>query len=420
MNRVFVEGYGCPHNLSDTEKLKALLQQNSFQIVFSPQDADFIIVNGCAVKKVTENRMLNRLRKLFSLIKDSKKKELIVFGCLAIIAPAEVRKISEKIFLAKELQELLTHLNIHSCVKDFSPEMQEIRSNKFVSILPISNGCLGSCSYCCVKNARGNLKSYSPASLNKKFKKLLKETKEIWLCAEDTGCYGKDINYSLAELLTLLLTNKGHYRIRVGMMNPQWLKDDFNKLLKVFKHENVYKFFHLPVQSGSNTILKRMNRTYSAEDFEELVKLIRKEIPEATISTDIIVGFPGETEEDFHKTFSLLKKTKPDIVNISRYDNRPNTESSSFSNQLHGREKKKRSRKLTKLCKRNSLENNRKYIGSEQEVLFSEKGKNNSLIGRALNYKPVVVKNVEECLLGQFKKVKIIQAKETYLVGRLF
>lgn len=418
LKKVFVEGYGCSHNLSDTEKLKALLLENGFELANNEEKANLLIINACAVKKATENRMLNRIRKLFSLYNDSEK-QLIVFGCFASISPDAVQKISEKIVLIKNLKELSEFFSLHTPCSDFSPNMPEIRSNEFISIMPIATGCLGACTFCCVSKARGKLKSFLVQELNEKFRQLIKETKEIRLCAEDTGCYGCDINSSLPELLKTLLKNKGNYRIRIGMMNPHWLKKYLPEMIEIFKQENVFKFLHLPLQSGSDNVLKKMNRFYSTEDFMKLINELRKEIPEITISTDIIVGFPGETENDFKKTLSVIKKLKPDIVNISRYNNRPGAVSNTFSEQLHGREKKKRSRILNDLCKKISLEKNKKLIGIMQEVLFNEIGKNNSLMGRTNYYKPVVVKNADKKILGEFRQVKIIGVKPTYVEGIL-
>ncbi|PIU21787.1 MAG: threonylcarbamoyladenosine tRNA methylthiotransferase [Candidatus Diapherotrites archaeon CG08_land_8_20_14_0_20_34_12] len=410
MQKIFVEGYGCSHNLSDTSKIKWLVKEN-LSLAENPKNADVIIFNGCTVKKPTENRMLNLIRKRLAL---KNVKSVVIFGCLARINKRELETLNDKkLKIIDSLPELCRFLSMP--LADFSPAMLECLQNRIISILPISTGCLGNCSFCCVKKARGNLKSFTMPELDSKFKDLIKESKEVWLCSEDTGCYGLDIKSSLPKLLETLLSNKGKYRIRLGMMNPNWLDHYFDELVEIYKNEHMYKFLHLPLQSGSNSVLKAMNRPYAFEKYNSLVKELRKKIRPLTLSTDIIVGFPGETEEDFDDTIKALNTVKPDITNVSRYYNRPFAASSNFKNQIHGRDIKKRSRILSVLCRKLSFENNKKEIGKKYEILVNELGKDNTFVGRTLAYKSVVVKKAN---LGDFLNVKITSAKPTYLLGK--
>ncbi len=407
---IYIESYGCTMNKNDSEQVRGLLLSNGANLT-DLNNADYAIINTCAVKLQTEFRMLKRIRELYSL---SKKKgfQLIVFGCLPKINPEKVSAISPEIIrIGPSLQQLAQFFNLPA--DDFSPLLQEERENKYISIISIARGCLGRCSFCSVKQTRGNLKSYSMETLNEKFRKEVKETKEVWLTAQDTGCYGKDLGTNLPKLLKQLLENKGNYRIRIGMMNPGHLKEFCDDMIPLYNDKRIYKFLHLPLQSGSNRILKLMNRNYSVKDFLDLVKSVRRHVKGITISTDIIAGFPTETEEEFKQTVDVLKKVKPDIVNISRYGVRPNTDAAKLKD-VYPWIKKERSRKLSKLCSHFSLLQNKRLIGKEQEILVTGKGKKGNFLGRTENYKPVIIK---QDLRGQFARVKIKQAFPTYLAG---
>ena len=412
--KAFVEGYGCSLNKSDTEKVCGFLKENGVGLVEKPEQADFIVINTCAVKQQTETRMLRRIRQL-NAVAESKASTLIVFGCLPSIHPSAVEAISPAIVqVGPSLAKLADFLGFPK--KEFSPKLSGVKENSFVSIVPIARGCLGNCSYCCVKNARGKLKSYSVNSLNEKFKKAIEETPEVWLTAEDCGCYGADTESSLPKLIETLLENKGEFRARIGMINPGHLKKFLPAYLKLFSDKRLYRFFHVPLQSGSNKVLKEMNRPYKKEDFLDIVKKIRSKFPDATIATDVIVGFPGETEKQFNETVAVLKKTRPDVVNISRFGARPGTKAAEMAGQLHGRELKKRSRKLTEFCSKISLQRNKRLVGTEQEILVTEKGSKGNYVGRTLYYKSVVIK---ENKLGRFIKVKVKRAFPTYLGAEL-
>ncbi len=411
--RAFVEGSGCSLNKSDTEQIRGFLQKNNFQPVNEPEKADLLLLNACAVKEQTETKMLRRIRQL-NRIAEKKESTLVVFGCLPKINREAVSAVSKKIVqIGPRLSGLASFLQLP--VQDFSPALEEQKSSPAISIITVCRGCLGNCAYCCVRNARGSLRSYSIAQLNKKFKQAIRNSKEVWLTAQDCGCYGLDKDSSLPELLRELLKNKGKFRIRVGMINPGHVKKFLPEYLKLFKDERLYRFFHLPVQSGSNEILRKMNRQYTGKDFLGIVKKIRSSFPNASIATDVIVGFPGETEKQFNETVSLLREVKPDVVNISRFGARPNTLASKMPGQLHGRVKKRRSRILTQLCSEISLQRNERFFGKRQTILVDETGKKGGLVGRNQNYNPVVVK---KGILGGFAEVRIEKAFPTYLAAK--
>jgi len=411
--KIYVEGYGCSLNKSDTEKIRAFLGKNGYSNS-SLNGTEIIIINTCAVKEQTEQKMLKRIREL-KKISDETSSELIVFGCLPSMNREKVEEISKEIvMIPPSLEDLANHLGIEGT--EFSPTVDSVRENEFVSIVPISRGCRSNCSYCGVKQVRGKLKSYSVEELKKRFEKEVEKPCEVWLTAQDTGDFGADIGTNLPNLLNQLLKIKRVYRIRIGMMNPQSLMEIKDELIPLMQDERIYKFLHIPVQSGSDKVLKEMNRSYSSKEFLLLAREIKEKIPDITISTDIIVGFPGESGEDFQKSVDLLNELKPGVVNISRYGDRPNTAAKKMEGKLHGRVKKERSRKITELCRKIFLENNKPLQGKKPPVFFSEKGTRGGFVGRTPSYKPVVI---EKDLRGQIEKVRILKAHPFFLEGEL-
>ena len=414
LKKFYLEGYGCSLNISETEKIDDFLEKNNYKRTNKIKDADFIIINTCSVKQVTEQRMLSRIEYFLSNKKESSK--IIVFGCLAAHKNKELTKKFPTVFVCNtSLESLCAVLGIKKLL--FSPKILGKKSNPLVSIIPVSIGCLGNCTYCATKLARPNFKSYSVNEIDFAFKNALESgSKEIWLTSQDLGCYGFDIKTNLVDLLKVLLKNEGNYKIRLGMMNPNFLKKISADLIPLFSDERLYKFLHVPVQAGSDRILKLMNRGYKSKEFIDLVKSFRKKVKGITFSTDIIVGFPTETKKDFEKTLYLLKKTTPEVVNISRFAKRSGTKATSFSGQLSEETKKDYSRKLTKFCDEYMLINNKKTIGSKVNVLVSEKKSDILFVARTNNYRPVNV----DFGYSNFVDVEIIEAFPHFFKGEKY
>jgi MiaB-like tRNA modifying enzyme len=392
--KFYIETYGCSRNQADSEAIAGALAEEHEQ-VSTPDDADIVVVNTCIVKTPTENKILKALKKYSN-------KKLIVAGCMP---EAERDKI----------KEVAPNAEIWGVKHEEVLEGPHIRVNKLVGIIPISSGCLGSCTYCIVRFARGKLKSYSVEKILNAIETAIKdECKEIWITAQDTGAYGIDIGNSLPNLLEKVCTLDGDFKVRVGMMNPNHAMKMLPALSKALQHEKMFKFLHLPIQSGNNKILKEMNRFYTVEDYKKIIDYVKREIPQITISTDIIVGFPGETNQEFKDTLKVLEETKPDIVNISRYGARPGTSAAELK-QHEEITKKERSREATKLVKEIGQARNNDWINWEGEVLIDEHGKENDFIGRNFAYKPIVVKGTHK--LGEKVNVKIKKATSTYLVS---
>jgi threonylcarbamoyladenosine tRNA methylthiotransferase CDKAL1 len=423
--RVYVKSFGCPTNLADGELMAGCLSEAGYNIVERVEDADFIIYNTCAVKTPTENRMIDILRKAPS------DKRLIVTGCLPLInferinaevkfdgvlgpAPgSKILKVMHKVGRGERVILMGT---------DLKPNLSlpKIPTNKVVGIIPINYGCLGSCSYCCVLFARGRLRSYQTDEVVERIKRdLTSGVKEIWFTSQDTACYGKDIGVSLADLLMETCKVEGEFFVRVGMMTPNYTLEILDDLIQAYKNEKVFKFLHLPVQSGDDEILRRMNRFYSVEDFRKIIRFFRKEIPEITISTDVICGFPGESQEAFERTVQLMKEIQPDIVNVSKFFPRPNTPARKMKPVVHPREVKKRSKRLAKLSKKISYEKNKGWMNWEGKLLIDEEGKkSSSWIGRNFAYKPLVIR-ADEFLLGKFLEVHVVDVFPTYLKAEI-
>ncbi len=421
--RVYVKSFGCPTNLADGEFMVGCLSKVGYELVEKIERADFVIYNTCAVKAPTENRMMNILRRV------PRSKKLIVTGCLPLINFERLR--TEVEFdgvtgpsVGHSIVEVVRKVDCGAKVillkGNLKPslDLPKVRTNRVISIVPISYGCLGACSYCCVRFARGRLRSYKIREIVERVKcDLDLGVKEIWLTSQDTACYGKDIGTNLACLLEEICKIDDDFSVRVGMMNPNYALNMLEDLIQVFKNDRIFKFIHLPVQSGDDEILQLMNRFYSVEDFKKIVCQFRKEIPDITLATDVICGFPGEYDEAFDRTLKLVEDVKPDVVNISKFFPRPGTVAEKMESKVSPSNLKKRSGRMADLCKRISFEKNKRWVDWMGRVLVDEEGKRlGSWIGRNFAYKPIVVRDCGS-LFGKFISVRVVEVFPTYLGG---
>lgn len=414
--KIYLEVYGCTANKSDASLIKGILRENSHEIVENIDEADSIVLLTCTVIDTTEQRMLSRLRTF-----KKTGKNVIVAGCMASIQTDLIRSILPD---AKLLPPQYSY-QIIDILGDKKPSFIDKNKTLFskyyedvTAPVSIAEGCALSCSYCITSLARGKLKSYPMDEITQDVCSAIRQgCKEIQLTAQDTSSYGLDCRQNLGELLIELSKIKGDYRIRVGMMNPYTALKNIDSIIKGFDDPKIYKFLHIPVQSGDNDILKKMNRKYTVDDFLGIIKKFREKYPNITVSTDVIVGFPTETDEQFQHTIDLLKTVKPDITNITRYSARPHTTAKTMKGRVKTEVAKERSKILTELCSIISKENNLKHVGKKYNALITERGKNNTFVGRTENYKPIVIK--EEVEIGKFIPVKVTEAATTYLVGSI-
>lgn len=421
MKKVYVETYGCSFNQADSQIMKGLLSSHGFNIVNDARTADALIINTCYVKVPTQERITYRIK---SLQKIFPNKKLIIAGCMTEIDPERLEKIATRNswigpHQIKNIVDIVNDTLEEKIIRlvgeksDIKVDLPKIKDNPLIDIVQICEGCSGHCSYCCTRFARGKLFSYPINSIVNEVKQALKNgCKEFWITAQDTSAY-KFNNFGLPELLDELTKIEGKFFMRVGMMNPMHVKNIINDLIKSYKSEKIFKFLHLPVQSGSNRILKMMNREYDVEDFKSIIKKFRKNFPLLTLSTDVIVGFPGESEEDFKKTIKLIEEIKPDIVNISKFGARPRTEAKKMR-QLSREIITKRIKKINRIIEKIKIENNEKWLNWKGEVIIDEIGKKGGMIGRNFAYKPVLTSGK----IGTFHEIKINEVYSTYLIGK--
>ncbi|MGQ9543084.1 MAG: tRNA (N(6)-L-threonylcarbamoyladenosine(37)-C(2))-methylthiotransferase [Candidatus Bathyarchaeia archaeon] len=424
LKTIYFETYGCTSNKSDVEIMLALLAESGYCEVDDPEDATIIFINTCAVKKVTEDRMLERLKKLRNY-----GKPVIIAGCLPRIDMSSIEKTMPDYSGLIDSASICKVVEVADAIMSGSrrevrfsdkpvekPALPRRRLNRFIEITPISEGCLGECTYCCTRFARGRLFSYSPMTIIERVKRAVYEgALEVQITAQDTACYNAE-GYTLGGLLKEITEIGGEFKVRVGMMNPNYASNILDDLIRAYRSHKVYKFIHIPVQSGSDRILELMKRQYRVKDFISLVNRFRSEFPTISIATDFIVGFPGESEEDFEATMRLVEAIRPDIVNLSRYAPRPGTKASTMR-QLNSKVVASRSRQLANIASKIVLEQNMRMIGAIEETHVTERSRRGNVFGRAHNYKKILIGRDRK--LGGKVKVKVTSANLKYLCSEI-
>lgn len=420
MAKIWVEAYGCSASFADSEMISGLIVNGGHTLAESSSDSDLNLVVTCSVKDSTANKMVHRIKSL-------KSKPLVIAGCLPKAEKESVERFSEKASLlgpnslSKTLEVIDSTLDGKKQVAlddvDLSKVgLPKIRLNPAIGIVEIANGCMSECTFCQTKISKGDLTSYRIGDIVRQVKQEIADgCKEVWLTSTDNGCYGFDIDEDLPTLVNSVCDISEDFKIRVGMMNPMYMPRIRDGLLESFENDKVFKFLHIPVQSGSDKVLNDMKRGHTAETYRKTVKMFKEKFPQFTISTDIIVGFPTETEEDFEKTVNLLLDTKPDIVNLSKYSQRPGTEAAEWD-QVDVSELMRRSKIISDLIEKICIENNKKWVGWKGKVLFDEVS-DDEIKGRNFAYKPIFVK--DHTKIGQYHDVEIIDATTHSLLGKI-
>ena len=420
--KVFIETYGCTFNQADSEIMAGILNANSIEIVDSQEEADAIIVNTCYVKLPTESKVINRIKKLQSEFPD---KEIIVAGCMVEVDPKKLEDIGPNCSWIGPHQLNKTADVVKSAIAGevtrefgFSDEpkvcVPKIRQDPCVHVIQICEGCLGACTYCCTRFARGHLNSYPIKDIVAEAKQAIEDgCVEIELTAQDTSAFGKDTGEKLADLIREVASLDGDFKVRVGMMHPKNIGGDLEDLIDAFKMEKVYNFLHLPIQSGSDAVLKHMKRNHTVEDYKKIVYRFKEEIPDLTLATDIIIGYPTETEEDFMMTADLIEEIKFNLIHLSKYQHREGATSSNLQT-IPFEDMKRRSKYLSDIKFGIIEEENKVLKDKELNALVVGKGSKGGFIAKTDSYIPVVVQDVE---LGEFIKVHIDETTGTYLIG---
>ena len=388
INKLYhIETYGCQMNVYDSELVAGQLNKLGYKETNKLELADVILLNTCSIREKAEETVHNRLDSLHYLKKNKPNLLIGVFGCMAqnlkndlldskpyvdiILGPDSYRKLSEIIIDRQgHLNHLVdTKLSKYEIYDDMFPSRKE-GINAWISIM---RGCDKFCTFCIVPFTRGRERSRPVDNIIKEAKKAISEGfVEITLLGQNVNSYSTKEG-SFPVLLEKLALLKGLKRIRYTSPHPKDINDDLLEVMS--KYDNICKYIHLPLQAGSSKILRRMNRTYTKEQFIDLVSKIREYMPNCTLSTDIIVGFPGESEDDFVETLEVVEKVKFDFSYMFKYSSRPGTKASQYTDQIDESIKQDRLERLIALQKTMTLYNNRKLIGTEQYILIEKESK---------------------------------------------
>jgi len=404
---IWFEGYGCTANQGETLEMREHANQLGHELATDSATAETVVLGTCTVIESTQNRMEKRISELMD-----QGKNVIVSGCMAT---ADTKVLNSKFPNAPlvspgDIDGLGDLIGRGGC----KPETLE---SPFAAILPISSGCLGRCTYCATLKARGRVKSRSVNDIFFKAQYAIDSgSKELLLTSQDNGAFGADTDSSLEKLLNELSHLEGEFRLRVGMLNPMLVSGRSKEMAEAWSDSRTYKFMHLPIQSGSQKILDSMTRDHTIEEFWEVVEVFREYYPEMMIITDIITGFPGETDEDHQETVKLLNYLSPDLVNVTRFSPRKGTPASRYK-RIDGRIVKKRSRELTNLRKELGAKSFKRFVGRQTSILTVENQRSGSTLCRDDNYRPIILK--EELPLGEFHDVKIIDSEYGFMTAVL-
>jgi len=434
-NSFYIETYGCTSNKADSYIISNVLEKANFNLT-TLENAQFIIINTCAVKEQTENRIKSRLIDLHKKFYRVASVYIIIAGCLPFITPTYINTIKKIIpsFSAiigldnfTDLPDIIRQIKLGKKGFVFKSEKVVDKAKfsidhppgKITGIVPISEGCLGSCTYCCVKNARGKLNCYDPDSIIENVRHQLKQgIKQIYLTSQDCSSY-KYNGISLTNLANRIVSLDYEFFLRIGMINPSLLINNTDGLISIIKKKKIYQFLHIPIQSGSNKILETMQRRYLISDLIEKCELIRNQLPDLTLSTDIICGFPGETEYDFLRSINFIKWLKPEILNISKFTPRPGTKAKQMK-QIDSKIIKQRSLRLSNIFQNSLAHINVKWNGWQGKVLVLHAGSEKSQVfARNFAYKNVLINNYPDGEFGKFVEVKIIKVDGFNLYGML-
>ena len=445
---------GCKVNQYETNAMTQQFIEKGYEVLEHTQKADIYIVNTCTVTNMSDRKSRQMLRRVKELNKEA---IVVACGCYAQVAKEELEKIEEinlvlgnnekkdivehvekyiKNQISKKSEEDKRHIEIKNAKVQQTTEIQKnietqienvMNQKEFVefgditftektrAVIKIQDGCDRFCSYCIIPYARGRVRSRKPEHILSEIRKIAKEgIKEVVITGIHIASYGKDFKqeYRLIDLLEEMNEIEEIERIRLGSIEPLLITEEFvNRLEKLSK---VCHQFHLSLQSGCDETLNRMNRRYTTEQFKSITDLLRKTFEDAILTTDIIVGFPGESEEEFEKTYEFLKEIKFYKMHVFKYSPRKGTKAAVMPNQIDGNKKEERSRKLIELSNENEKAYNEQYVGKEVEVLFEEE-KNGMWQGHTKNYILAHYKT-EKNLENKMIKLQCKEAESEYII----
>jgi len=471
--KVFVKTWGCAHNNSDGEYMAGLLSEYGYEVVLEDDeasDANVWLLNSCTVKGPAESHFVTSI-----LDAQSMGKKVVVAGCvpqawgssksgkeserrahaqdLSVIGVQQIDRVVEvveqtllgntvRLMGTKTEKKLVSTLASNSTEPSSSTtissdnmvvsvkmarvklggaklDLPKIRRNPLVEIVPISTGCLNACTYCKTKHARGHLGSYPIEEIVNRVRQVVSEgVLEIWLTSEDTGAYGIDIGTDITALLWAILEVLPEpVMLRMGMTNPPYIKRHSVEMAKIYEHPRIYAYLHMPIQSASDTVLQRMKREYTRSDFEAIVDQLASTVPHLNIATDLIIGFPGETDNEFEATWDLVQRYKFSVLFINQFYPRPGTPAAKMK-RVNTQIVKERTRKVSTWFK--SYLPYEKRIGEVHRVLVTEMAPDNvHAAGRTKSYEMVLIDSELplERLMGRVVEVEITETGKYFLKG---
>ncbi|WP_130806616.1 tRNA (N(6)-L-threonylcarbamoyladenosine(37)-C(2))-methylthiotransferase MtaB [Senegalia massiliensis] len=422
---------GCKVNQYETDAMAESFRNNGYEIKNHNEISDIYVINTCSVTNLGERKSRQFIRRAK---KENPESIICVVGCYAQISPEEVSNIegvdliigtkekSKIVELCEKVKKENTKINTVENVMNIT-KFEELESNSIQentrAYIKIQEGCNQFCSYCIIPYARGPIRSREFDNIIKEAKTLVdKGFKELVLTGIHVASYGKDLGeISLIDVIEAVHKIEGLERIRLSSIEPMLITEKFMNRLK--KLEKVCPHFHLSLQSGSDTVLYRMNRKYNTKEYKERVDIIRNFMPDAAITTDIIVGFPGETEEEFQETYNFVKEIEFASVHVFKYSKREGTPAANHKNQVHGTIKNNRSKKLIELTNRGHLDFLKKFLGAEREILIETSSKKSGYMeGYTDNYIRVAIKGSEE-LENEIINTKLIEIDDDKVLGEI-
>ncbi|MDD1706946.1 MAG: radical SAM protein [Methanoregulaceae archaeon] len=393
--KVVILTFGCAYNHGDTRNLEGVLVGQGCTIIDSLPEAEAVVVNTCTVVGSTERKMLRVLR-------ECRNTPLYVTGCMPSVQRQEILAVCDPVFFSPP---------------DIAAAWREMRTviPHEVGIVHLGRGCPGSCTYCITRMAQGSLVSYPEEEiLGCIMDYACSGSAEIRLTAQDCSAWGQDCESALPSLIEKIGDLPGKFRIRLGMMNPATILPILDTLPGSFRYRNIFQFAHIPIQSGSDRILRAMGRGYTADDVIEIVRTFRRFLPDITLATDVIAGFPGEDEGDLAATCDLLDAMMPSKINITRYSRRPHTPAVGMKDHPD-RIKKVRSRILQRHAEAIYRHLNSPLLGTSVNVLVTERIKPGTVLARTDSYTGVVLR--QDFPVGTELNANIVEDKTYFFIG---
>ncbi|KAM4835163.1 threonylcarbamoyladenosine tRNA methylthiotransferase isoform 1-T1 [Thomomys bottae] len=428
IQKIWIRTWGCSHNNSDGEYMAGQLAAYGYKITENASEADLWLLNSCTVKNPAEDHFRNSIKKA-----QEENKKVVLAGCVPQAQPRQdylrglsvigVQQIDRVVEVVEET--IKGHsVRLLNQKKDNGKrlggarlDLPKIRKNPLIEIISINTGCLNACTYCKTKHARGNLASYPIDELVDRAKQSFQEgVCEIWLTSEDTGAYGRDIGTDLPTLLWKLVeVIPEGAMLRLGMTNPPYILEHLEEMAKILNHPRVYSFLHIPVQSASDSVLMDMKREYCLADFKRVVDFLKEKVPGITIATDIICGFPGETDQDFQETVKLVEEYRFPSLFINQFYPRPGTPAAK-AEQVPAQVKKQRTKDLSRVF--HSYNPYDHKIGERQQVLVTEESFDSKFyVAHNRFYEQVLVPK-NPSFMGKMVEVDIYESGKHFMKGQ--